>query len=216
MEIDLLKNYPKTVRNLEKRSQKTDLEKMTAKKFGKDFFDGDRNVGYGGFYYNAKFWDKVIPDFIKHYNLQEECKILDVGCAKGFMLYDFKRYLPRSKIFGIDISEYAIKNSKTEVKEYLKVGNCTNLDFEDAFFDLVISINTIHNLNKEQCAKSLKEITRVTKKNSFITVDAYRDENERDRMLSWNLTAQTIMSVDEWKIFFEINHYNGDYYWFIP
>ena len=107
-------------------------------------------------------------------------------------------------------------NSIPEIKKLVRVANAKKLPFSDNFFDLVISINTIHNLEKKDCADALREIARVSKKYSFITVDAYRNEEEKKRMLAWNLTAKTIMSVSEWKLFFEEIGYNGDYYWFIP
>ena len=132
------------------------------------------------------------------------------------MLFDFYKFNPNLDLYGVDISKYAIDNSVPEIKNKLKVSNATELPFEDNFFDLVISINTIHNLDNKNCSKALKEISRVSKKNSFLTVDAYRNDEEKKRMYAWNLTAKTIMSVDEWKIFFDKNKYNGDYFWFIP
>ena len=132
------------------------------------------------------------------------------------MLYDLKKNIPGIKVNGIDISEYAIKNSLKEIKEDLIVGNATNLPYEDNSFDVVISINTVHNLDIENCAKALKEIQRVSKKHSFITVDAYRNDKEKESMYAWNLTAKTIMSVEEWVNFFDKNDYKGDYFWFIP
>jgi ubiquinone/menaquinone biosynthesis C-methylase UbiE len=182
----------------------------------KNFFDGERKFGYGGFNYNPKFWTKVVDDFISYWNLDNSSKVLDVGCAKGFMLYDLKQRLPGIHIKGIDISEYAIKNAKEEVKEYLEVGDAKKLNFESNSFDVVISINTIHNLDKEECKLALMEIERVSKKNSYITVDAYRNVEEKQRMFEWNLTAQTILSVSEWKNLFNECNYSGDYYWFIP
>jgi ubiquinone/menaquinone biosynthesis C-methylase UbiE len=104
----------------------------------------------------------------------------------------------------------------SSVSNFLKVGNAIDLPYSDNSFDFVISINTVHNLNKKDCAKALQEIERVSKKNSFITVDAYRNEFEKDRMEAWNLTALTMMSCDEWVSFFEEIGYSGDYYWFIP
>ena len=159
---------------------------------------------------------KVVKDFVDYYNLNDNSKILDVGCGKGFMLYDFLQYNNKFSIQGVDISDYAISNSMPEVKANLEVGNAKELNFENNSFDLVISINTIHNLEKPECAKSLKEIERVSKKNKFIIVDAYRNEDEKKRMYAWNLTAKTIMHVNEWKVFFEENDYTGDYYWFTP
>ena len=215
-EIDLLKNYPKAKRNLEARSKKTENDRKVAREFGKEFFDGDRKYGYGGFSYNPKFWSKTVIDFKNHWNLDKDNSILDVGCGKGFMIYDFIQLMPEINIKGIDISEYAIKKSKPEVSNLVQVASAESLPFEDKSFDFVISINTIHNLDIEDCVKAIKEIERVSRKSSFITVDAYNNSDEKKRMLDWNLTAKTIMSVEEWKVFFNKNNYTGDYYWFIP
>ena len=216
-EIDLLINYPKTKRDLSKRLvQKSEEDRAIARRFGKDFFDGDRKHGYGGFSYYPKFWKPVIPTFIDYWKLNENSSILDVGCAKGFMMHDFLEEIPNIDIQGIDISEYAIQNCMETVKNLVSVADAKKLMFDDNSFDVVISINTIHNLNKDECAEALKEIERVSRGKSFVTVDAYRNANEKERMYAWNLTAQTIMSVDEWIDFFKSVGYTGDYYWFIP
>ena len=216
-EIDLLVNYPKAKRDLTARLEsKSEESRAIGRKFGFDYFDGDRNHGYGGFSYNSRFWQPVIPTIVENYQITNQSKVLDVGCAKGFFLYDLKQALPDISIKGVDISEYAISHSLPEVKQELQVGNATALPYADSTFDFVMSINTIHNLNRSDCAKSLQEIERVTKGNSFITVDAYRNDEEKARMEAWNLTALTMMSVDEWKDFFLEVGYSGDYYWFIP
>src|SRR4051812_30945095 len=107
MEIDLLENYPKTKRNVAERGEdKTEADREIARKFGKEFFDGDRRHGYGGFNYLSRFWQPVVPTLQKHFGLTEESSLLDVGCAKGFMLYDLKLALPGMRVAGIDISEY--------------------------------------------------------------------------------------------------------------
>ncbi len=216
-EIDLLKNYPKSNRNLNERvSSKTEHDREIARRFDKDFFDGDRKHGYGGFTYNPRFWSEVVKDIYDYYNLSDGSSILDVGCAKGYMLYDFSKLNSHLDLTGIDISEYAINNSIDNLKDKLTVGCASDLPYQDNSFDLVISINTIHNLELTKCSQAIKEIQRVSKKFSFLTVDAYRNEEEKDRMYAWNLTAKTIFSVPEWKNFFKDNNYTGDYYWFIP
>jgi SAM-dependent methyltransferase len=216
-EIDILINYPKAKRDLNARLEsKSEESRKVGRKFGFDYFDGDRNHGYGGFSYNPKFWQPVIPTIVENYKISNSSNVLDVGCAKGFFLYDLKLAFPGINITGVDISDYAVENSIPEIKPYLQVGNATKLPFEDDCFDFVISINTIHNLNLQDCATALQEIERVTKDNSFITVDAYRNDEEKARMQAWNLTALTMMSVDEWKEFFLEVGYTGDYYWFIP
>ncbi len=217
MEINLLKKYPKTKRNLKKRkANKSKKITYIARKFGKEFFDGDRKYGYGGLKYDKKYWRKVTKDIIKFYKLRNNCSILDIGCAKGYMLYDFKQHLKKIKIKGIDISKYAIKNSKKEVKRFLSVGNAKKLKFKDNSFDLVIAINTIHNLNKKECGKAIREIDRVSKKHSYIVLDAYKNINEKKKMISWNLTGKTIMHRKKWITFLNKNNYTGDYYWFTP
>ena len=216
-EIDLLVNYPKTKRNVEERgAEKTEADRAIARRFGKEFFDGDRRHGYGGFNYAPRFWQPVVPTFQDYFHLKAGDSILDVGCAKGFMLFDFVSLIPGLKVRGVDVSEYAIENAKPEVRPHLSVANATELPFPDKSFDVVISINTIHNLEKNDLAKALREIQRVQRRGAFITVDAYRTPQEKERMYHWNLTAKTIMSVDEWVHFFKEVGYTGDYFWFIP
>jgi len=216
-EIDLLINYPKTKRNLEERlASKTDADRAIARQFGRDFFDGDRNHGYGGFNYMPRFWQPVIPTFKDYWDLTPNSSLLDVGCAKGFMLHDLAESITGITLKGIDISEYAIKNAMVDMKSHVQVANATQLPFPDKSFDVVISINTVHNLDRNDCVQALQEIERVSRGHSFITVDAYRNDEEKERMNAWNLTAKTIMSVEEWITFFKDIGYTGDYFWFIP
>ena len=180
------------------------------------FFDGHRNHGYGGFNYFPRFWQPVIPTFQQYWQLSAASSLLDVGCAKGFMLHDLAVLIPGMTLKGVDISEYAVDNAIDDMKAHVQVADAASLPFADKSFDVVISINTIHNLPREECGKALQEIERVSRGKSFITVDAYRNEEEQRRMDAWNLTAKTIMSVDEWIEFFKEVGYTGDYYWFIP
>ena len=216
-EIDLLENYPKAKRNLDERlASKNEIDRAVAREFGREFFDGDRNHGYGGFNYMPRFWQPVIPTFKEYWNLTPDSSLLDVGCAKGFMLHDLTTLIPGITVKGVDISEYAIDNVMENMKPHTQVANAMHLPFADDAFDVVISINTVHNLDLNECGKALQEIERVSRGKSFITVDAYRNEEEEERMYAWNLTAKTIMSVDEWIKFFKEVNYNGDYFWFIP
>ena len=147
MEINLMKNYPRTKRDTSERaSLKTEEDRLIARKFDFEFFDGDRKNGYGGFNYNPRFWQPVVPDFVDHYDLKKDNYVLDIGCAKGFMLYDMMNIVSGIKVRGVDISKYAIDNCMDQVKDYLSVGNAMDLPFEDNEFNLVISITTIHNL----------------------------------------------------------------------
>jgi ubiquinone/menaquinone biosynthesis C-methylase UbiE len=216
-EINLLKKYPKAKRDLSKRgNEKTEEDRIIARRFDKEFFDGNRKNGYGGYYYNSKFWTEVVKDLNNFYKLKNGSKILDIGCGKGFMLFDFMKLNPNFVLEGIDISDYAITNAVPEVKNFLKVGDAKSLSYEDNSFDLVISINTTHNLEINQCKKALSEMERVSRKDKYLIVDAYSNEIEKDRIFAWNLTAKTILSTNEWVNLFEEVGYTGHYYWFKP
>lgn len=215
-EINLLDQYPKSNRPIDDRGRLiTDAHRLAARKFGVEYFDGDRLSGYGGYNYHPRFWTDTVRRFRDHYQLSPSARLLDVGCAKGFMLHDFKLLMPDLQIVGVDVSEYALERAREEVRPHLKLASADVLPFSDNSFDLVISINTIHNLPPDRCRQALREIQRVSGGNAFVTMDAWRNDAERDRLLKWNLTALTYMHVDDWRRVFAEVGYAGDYYWFI-
>ena len=215
-EINLLDLYPRSKRPIDERGELiTEDHRKVARQFGKEYFDDDRLYGYGGYSYHRRFWQATVKRFRDHYRLEENASVLDVGCAKGFMLHDFRELMANLTASGIDISEYAIEHAIESVKPLLRVGNAKELPYQDDSFDLVISINTIHNLPLDGCKLALREIQRVSRKHAFITVDAWRTEEERERLMKWNLTALTYMHADDWKRLFTEVGYTGDYYWFI-
>jgi SAM-dependent methyltransferase len=215
-EINLMDQYPRSKRNIDARaSNVTEADRAIARQFGKDYFDGDRLHGYGGYRYNPRFWQATVRRFRDHYGLKNGDAVLDVGCAKGFMLHDFKELLPGLRVSGLDISKYAIDNAIETVKPNLRVGNAKELPYPDRSFDLVIAINTIHNLDLDDCKRSLREIQRVSRGKAFIVVDAWRNEEERERLERWVVTCKTAMHTRDWeKLFAEVG-YTGDYWWFI-
>lgn len=214
-EINLLDSHPKTIRDYDKRAkEKTPEIVRLAKQFGKDFFDGDRKCGYGGYKYDRR-WESVVKRFKEYYKLQDNAAILDIGCGKGFMLHDFKELMPEAKVSGIDISEYAVENAMPSVKPFIKVASAEKLPYPDKSFDLVVSITSIHNLPLERLKNALREIRRVCRGDSYITIDAWRNEIERENLFKWVLTAETMMHVDDWKKLFNEVGYVGDYWWFI-
>jgi SAM-dependent methyltransferase len=215
-EIDLMKNYPATDRStlLDMREVVTNEDRIIAKKFGKDYFDGPRRLGLGGYYYDPKYFTNVVQDFINYYQLKPSAKILDVGCGKGFMMKDFKDALPNANIHGIDISEYCYENAMMDVKDRIKVGSCDDLPYPDDYFDLVVSIATIHNLDKEGVKRSLKEIVRVGTGKYYVKVNGYKTETEKINLERWNLVANTILPIREWQSLFKEVGYDGDYSFF--
>lgn len=209
--IDLMQFYPVPNNRLEQRYKPSENDKAVAKMFGKDFFDGDRRFGYGGFTYNPRFWTKTVELFIDYFALGNNSSVLDVGCGKGFMLVDFHKALPRATLAGIDISEYAIANAHESVKSKLQVANCLKLPYPDSTFDLVISINTIHNLDRFGCIQALREIERVKVNDSYVVVDGWSSINEKRDLESWVLTAETVLSHSQWRELFDEAGYTGKY-----
>ena len=182
-----------------------------AKKFDFDYWDGDRRICYGGYKYIEGRWEKVAKKMSDFYKLKGNSKILDIGCGKGYLLYDFLKILPNATVRGIDISKYAIENSKDQLKENLTVGNAINLPYEDNYFDLVISINTLHCLEAPNLFKSLKEIERVGKQHKYICVESYRNEIEKANLLYWQVSCEAFNTPDEWLWWFKQTGYKGDY-----
>ena len=180
-----------------------------AKQFARDYWDGDRKVGYGGMRYDGR-WRVVADAMAKHYGLKAGDKILDVGCGKGILLYDFTQAVPGIEVCGLDISSYAIENAKEEVKPFLQVGHAKRLPFADQSFDLVISINTLHNLYCYDLDSALRELERVGKK-KYLVVESYRNEEEKANLLYWQLTCEAFCTPEEWAWWFKQAGYTGDY-----
>ncbi|CBN55125.1 MULTISPECIES: class I SAM-dependent methyltransferase [Kamptonema] len=181
-----------------------------AKQYGQDYWDGDRQYGYGGYRYDGR-WLPIAKEIVKHYDLKPGDKILDVGCGKAYLLYEFSQAIPGVEVAGIDISQYGIDNAKEEVKPFLQVGNATKLPFEDNTFDFVVSILTLHNLYNYELYAALQEIERVGNDKKYIVVESYRNERERVNLLYWQLTCESFYTPNEWEWCFKQSGYRGDY-----
>lgn len=210
---DLLVSLPKSKRDVKQRaSMKTPENVALAKKFDKEYWDGSRATGYGGYEYDAR-WRSVAKDLIKFFDLKPGNRVLDVGCGKGFLVYDLIKEGVPIDVYGIDISEYAIKNSPFNIRVKLRQGTADALPFEDKSFDLVVSINTLHNLPKERCIKALQEIERVSRGSSYVVVDSYYSHEQKREFESWQLTAETYGYPEEWIKMFKDAGYSGHFSW---
>ncbi len=182
-----------------------------AKQFDYDYWDGDRRVCYGGYKYMPGRWEKVARMMAEHYRIKPGQRVLDVGCGKAFLLHDLRLVVPGVEIVGIDISEYAIRNAKPEVRDRLQVGNATALPFADDSFDLVISITTLHNLYCYDFDRALREIERVGRGNKYICIESYRNEQEKANLLYWQVTCEMFCTPSEWDWWFRNAGYTGDH-----
>jgi len=194
-----------------KKKRRTVLNKYIAWKLGKEYYDGNRNNGYGGFKYDAR-WLKLLPKIIKKYKLSNKSKILDLGCKKGFIMKDLKILLPKSKIWGIEDHIYPIKTAEKEIKSNIILSKYYKIPFKDNYFDLVIGFSSIYKYNFEDVVKIIKEIQRVSKK-SFFTVASYSSKREKEIFDDWTLLGTTILSKKDWNKLFKILGYKGDYYY---
>jgi ubiquinone/menaquinone biosynthesis C-methylase UbiE len=211
-EFNLLKYYPKSGASRLSRTKPSEIDKAISSKFGLDYFDGSRQYGYGGYHYSEKYWTKTAQFIVEHYNLSPDSMILDIGCAKGFLIKDLLKTGKVKNVFGIDISSYAVHHSEKEIKGLTLISDAKNLPFKDKQFDLVLSINTIHNLEIDSCINALSEIERVSKKNSFVMLDGWDTEEEKNNLDSWILTAKTVLSRQDWLKVFQRSNYRGDYF----
>ena len=181
-----------------------------ARRYGDDFWDGDRRYGYGGYRYDGR-WEQVARKLIDTYDLKDDARILDVGCGKGFLIYELKKLLPDAHLQGFDISEYAIDNAKEEIREKLFVHRAQDeYPFEDQSFDLVLSLTTLHNLCIHDLVRALAQMQRVGKE-KYMVVESYRSAKELFNLQCWALTCESFFSPEEWQWVFERFGYTGDY-----
>lgn len=211
--VNLLSDYPRTKRNLVSRNFGTEADKILARQFGREYFDGERYQGYGGYKYDGR-WRSIARRICDHWNLKPGDKILDVGCAKGFLMKDLMIECPGLECFGIDVSDYALNCAEKEACGRIGRANALHLPFKDNSFTAVVSINTIHNLEVDGVKQCIKELSRVASK-QYLQIDAYRTKEELEIFLRWVITAKTFMKPDEWEALFQEVNYKGDYAWTI-
>ncbi|HYD48379.1 MAG TPA: class I SAM-dependent methyltransferase [Terriglobales bacterium] len=181
-----------------------------ARRFDRDYWDGDRRFGYGGYSYDGR-WRKVADALREHYQLESGDRVLDVGCGKGFLLYDLTQSVPGLEVAGIDVSRYAVEHSKPEIRDRLQLGTAAQLPYEDDSFDLVLSINTLHNLRCYDLERALSEIERVGRGDKYICVESFRSELERVNLFYWQLTCESLYAPEEWDWWFARTGYSGDH-----
>jgi SAM-dependent methyltransferase len=214
-EVDLLRALPHTKRNIQRRKEAKDPAVVAiSKQYGEMYFDGPREYGYGGYRYDGR-WIPVARDIIDHFGLKPGMRVLDVGCAKGFLVKDLMLACPGLEAFGLDISYYAIMHGEPEVIGRLHLGTAEKLVFPDHSFDCVLCLNTVHNFPRPRAIKVMQEIERVSGGHAFVQVDTYHTPEQKEIFESWVLTAEFYDYPQGWIELFEEAGYTGDYYWTI-
>ena len=211
-EVNLLDAYPRSKRPIAEREAAVPEQRAVAMQFGREYFDGDRTQGYGGYRYDGR-WVAIARRMRDYYGLKAGDRILDIGCAKGFLLHDFLQVVPNVHVVGLDVSRYAVEHAMDDVRRFVVQGTADSLPFADRAFDLVVSINTIHNLDRDRCTAAVREMERVSRRAKYVQVDSWLDETERQNFERWVLTALTYFSPDGWRRLFADAGYTGDYYW---
>ena len=214
-EVNLLARLPKTKRNIQKRTEAQTPENIAiSRQYGEAYFDGPREVGYGGYRYDGR-WIPIAEDIVRHFKLKPGDRVLDVGCAKGFLVRDLMQVCPGLEAFGLDISEYALMHCEPKVVGRLHLGSADKLPFPDKSFNAVISLNTIHNFERADAVRAVREVERLAPGRGFIQVDSYRTPEQRDVFLSWVLCAKFHDYPPGWLKLFKEAGYTGDWYWTI-
>jgi SAM-dependent methyltransferase len=181
-----------------------------AGRFDEAYWDGGRQYGYGGYRYDGR-WRPLAQQLVDRYGLTAASRVLDVGCGKGYLLYELTQIVPGIDVRGLDISAYAIEHAKEDVRERLEGGDAARLPFADATFDLVVSLGTLHNLPVADLWSALEEIERVGRGAKYVMVESYRDEREKMNLLYWQLTCKSFYSVEDWEWLYRRVGYRGDY-----
>ncbi len=210
-EFDILKGYaqPKEPRYVGPNIR-TIKNRIAASYRDERYYDGNRNDGYGGFKYDGR-WRNVAKSMVSEYGLTEKSALLQVGCEKGFLLHDFHEYFSNMKIRGVEMSDYAISHCMPSVKEYIVRSDYSRFPFKEGEFDFVIAIGVVYTLTLRDAILCLKEIQRVGKGRSFITLGAYRDKEGEKLFRSWSVLGSTILHMDEWIEVLKEAGYTGDY-----
>ncbi len=212
-EVELLRSLPKGKRNVKAReTEKTEEHIRVSREYGKMYFDGPREYGYGGYSYDGR-WQPVAQDIVDHFRLKSGDKVLDIGCAKGFLVKDLLAL--GIDAYGVDVSKYALMNCEPEVVGRLQIGSAEDLPFPDGSFSAVLCINSLHNLPRDLCKVALGEIERLAPNKGFVQVDSYFTSEQKKIFESWVLTAYFHDYPDGWIKLFEEAGYSGDWYWTI-
>lgn len=177
-------------------------------RFGYDYFDNPNlQVGYNGYRYDGRFAEAAAK-MAGHYGLMENGRVLEIGCAKGFVLVEFFKLGLR--VAGLDASEYAIRNAHPQVRSFMALGDACRLPFGDAAFDFVLGKEVLPHVPENKVSSAVWECMRVSKGPVFFEIQTGETPLEREYMKRWDGTHATIRPQVWWEDLFGRLEYKGD------
>lgn len=195
-EVNLLDQMPQPESRIV--GSRTIEHRIIASYRGREFFDGDRNCGYGGYVDDGR-WGPVAERMIEFYKLKEGSRITQLNCEKGFLLAEFKKRDMHA--IGVETSDYARYKADPKLEIYKTV---------HGLHDLLIAIGVVYTGSISDAICALHAIQEHCF-HSFITLAAYDSEDDLRLMRKWSLLGTTILRKDEWVEVMKHANYTGDY-----
>ena len=211
-QFNALAGYPRPTKpRVVGPSIRTIHHRITATYRDERYYDGDRNAGYGGFHYDGR-WHAIAEGMCREYALDDDSAVLQLNCEKGFLLHDLRELHPRMTVMGTELADYPMEKAMPAVRSGICKASPTRLPFADRSFDLVLAIGVVYALTLGDAIACLREIQRVSRKRSFVTLGAYRTEQEAKLFRYWTLLGATVLHEDDWIEVLKHSGYDGDYH----
>ena len=184
---------------------------QNVKNQGMLYFDGPRTLGYGGYVSSKDYWSDITKEFINTFNLNASNSIIDIGCAKGYLVEEFTKN-GFEECYGIDISDYAIEKAPSIIKEKVIKASILHIPFPDKYFDFAFCIDLLQELPEEIIPAAIREIKRVSKK-SLLVIPVLKNSSDssKEEFFSWSITALTAKKREGWEEIFQKNYYQSYY-----
>lgn len=165
--------------------------------YGYDYFDNcNYGIGYGGYSYDGRY-ARSVGLIVKEFGLSPGTTIFEVGCAKGFILYEF--FKQGYHVQGVDLSEYATANAPSEISKKISCASSTDLAFANDSFDFSFSKEMLPHLTETDIDKTVRELMRVTKGNRiFLEIQVATSDSSSELIRKWDDTHRTIRKSAWW------------------
>ena len=176
--------------------------------FGYDYFDNPKSGrGYRGYVYTGRYYETA-KKIIDHYKLKPNSKILEIGCAKGYLLYEFFKL--KMDVVGYDISRYAVDNCIEELKEMIFLGRVNDINENDNIYDLAIAKEVLSHMAIDDILFTINKLQNISK-NIYLVLQTVSEKKKANDMQSWDCTYKTMMIKKDWEKVLSSCGFHGDY-----